>query len=173
MAETAGRFENTTASEPEPFERGIHRADDRRRGVVGVQRGRPRRSELFRVEELLESLSLGFPFVVSFVEHLGESTPTDVTDERALFGFGGGSAFGFETFQQLDGREVRRALLAQGAFAQAVGFGDAEGGGFDDLRFRESENFRLTSGGGSLQPRQRDQAQRRRLSLQRRTPVRR
>ena len=125
MADAAGGFEHAPAFETEPPGGLIHRADDCRRGVMGVQGGGTGGTMLLIGQNFRKLDLFLVPVGVVHVEHLRQPAPTDVFDQHRFFFLGRGPFFGVELLQRFDCRDVPLKFLLGSAFAQPVGFGDA------------------------------------------------
>ena len=65
------------------------------------------------------------PFLIAVVKDLGHRAPADILDQHGFLVRGGGSRFGLQLAEQLDGSDVLQELLLGAARAQAVVVGDA------------------------------------------------
>jgi len=125
MADAAGGFEHAPAFETEPPGGLIHRADDRGRGVMGVQGGGAG-GTVFFVRKNSRKLDLFLaPVGVVHVEYLWQPAPADVFDQHRFFFLGRGPFLGVELSQRFDCRDVSLKFLLGSAFAQPVGFGNS------------------------------------------------
>ena len=106
MADAEGGFEHAPAFESEPLGGAIHRADDGRRGVMGVEGGRAGGAVFFVGKNFRKPELLFAPVGVVHVEHLGHRAPADVFDERGLFLRRCRPFLGIELPQRFDGRDV-------------------------------------------------------------------
>src|SRR6266545_7748201 len=65
----------------------IHRPDDGRGGVMGIQGGGAGGSQFLRRKQRLQSLPFGFPLFVPWIKDLRQASPPDVAHEnRPLVG---------------------------------------------------------------------------------------
>ena len=125
MTESTGRLQDPPLFKAEPSERGIHAGNDDGRGIVGVECRGPGGFEFIVGEQGFQPLTLLRPFLVAGIEHLWQSAPTDIADQRSFLGGCGRTRLGFEALEQFDGGQVLAAFLLEGAGADAVGLGDA------------------------------------------------
>ena len=103
----------------------IHRADDSRRSVMGVQGGGAG-GTVFLIGQNFRKLDLLLvPVRVVHVEHLGQPAPADIFDQHGFFLLGRRPFLGIERSQRLNRGKVPLKFLFRSAFAQPVGFGDA------------------------------------------------
>ena len=125
VADAAGGFEHAPAVEAEPLGGAIHRADDGRRGVMGVEGGGAGGTMLFIGQDFRKLDLLLAPVRAVHVEDLGHRAPADVFDERGFFLVCGRAFLGIQRPQRFDRLEVLLKLLLRSAVAQPVGLGDA------------------------------------------------
>ena len=106
MADAAGGFEHAPAFEAEPLGGAIHRADDGRRGVMGVEGGGAGGTMFFVRKDFRKPELLLAPVGVVHVEHLGHRAPADVFYERGFFLRRRRAFLGIELPQRFDCRDV-------------------------------------------------------------------
>ena len=106
VADAAGGFEHAPAFETEPFGGAIHRADDGRRGVMGVEGGGAGGTMFFVRKNFRKPELLFAPVGVVHVEHLGHRAPADVFYKRGFFLRRRRSFLGIELPQRFDCRDV-------------------------------------------------------------------
>ncbi len=106
VADAAGGFKHAPALESEPLGGAIHRADDGRRGVMGVEGGGAGGTVFFVRKNFRKPELLLAPVGVVHVEHLGHRAPADVFYERGFFLRRRRSFLGIELPQRFDCRDV-------------------------------------------------------------------
>ena len=119
MSQAASGFQNASLLKPETLKRVIHRPDDQRCGVMGVESAGAGRFQFFGGQQFLQPLALFGPFLVQGIKDLGQSAPANISDESALFFVRGGSCLCFEAFEQFDRREIVAAFLPERADANS------------------------------------------------------
>ena len=87
VADAAGGFEHAPAFEPELRGGAIHRADDGRRGVMGVESGGAGGAVFFLRKNFRKLELLFAPVGVVHVEHLGQRTPANIFYQCGFFFF--------------------------------------------------------------------------------------
>ena len=92
---------------------------------MGVEGGGAGRLPFLRREQLIQPLTLRRPIVIIRIEDLGQSTPTDIPDEHALFRRSGTAVIVLNAFEQFQGGQVVPALGLERARAKAIRSGDA------------------------------------------------
>jgi hypothetical protein len=125
MPDAAGGFENTPAVEAESLGGSIHRADDRGRSVVGIERRGSSVLKFFLGEIRLKGGTLLSPFPVVIVEDLGHRAPTDVFDQHRLFLGGRWPFLRIKRAEGFDGFEILLKLLLWPAIPKPIGFRDS------------------------------------------------
>ena len=115
MSEPAGRLENPATAKPEPRQSRIHRLNHRRRCIVRVERGGPRRCEFLRSEQRLQFGLLRLPLrsLLRFGKDLRDAAPADIAHEHRLFIRRRGAFLGFDLPEALDRGNVEPILLLQ------------------------------------------------------------
>ena len=106
VADAAGGFKHAPALEAEAPGGAIHRADDGRRGVMGVEGGGAGGAVFFVRKNFRKPELLLAPVGVVHVEHLGHRAPADVFYERGFFLRRRRSFLGIELPQRFDCRDV-------------------------------------------------------------------
>lgn len=120
MAQATGGFEDPAAGKAETLQGSIHRLDDRRCRVVGVECGGSGTSKLGIREQLPKLDAFAFPLGIALIEHLRQAAPADVPDQHRPLLVRGVASLSIEALEQSEGREVVATLLWRGADTQAV-----------------------------------------------------
>jgi hypothetical protein len=114
MPNTGCRFEHTAIFKSEPLDGVVCGRDDSGRRVMRVERRSASEFVFLGREQFFEALPFEVPFVRSALgKYLGNTAPTNVPDEDALFVSSRFAAFRVESVDKLDRREVVPAFLFQ------------------------------------------------------------
>ena len=106
IADAHRRFQHGVRLDTHVLQRGIHGADHRRRGVVGVQRGAAGGGVFLRCQQSFQLKILFFPFFVLFVKRLRDAAPAGVAGKDRLFIWCRLALLCFQLFQQSDRRHI-------------------------------------------------------------------
>ena len=113
VTETQRRFQHTALREAKVLHQRIHGPDDDRRGVMGVERSGAGRLQFVLREQRLQSFTLFLPLLIPSIEHLRQAAPADLAHQNLLLRLSRWPLLRFELLQQLDGGQIRAALLLQ------------------------------------------------------------
>ena len=106
IADAHRRFQQGVRLDAHVLQRGIHGADHRRRGVVGVQRGAAGGGVFLRCQQSFQLKIFLFPFFVLFVKRLRDAAPARVVGKDRLFIWCRLALLCFQLFQQSDRRHI-------------------------------------------------------------------